>query len=170
MTKHHRQENIRILAVAPSSRGFGFAVLEDGRMLVDWGVKSITGNKNADTVTKVAMMITDYHPAVLVLENASAKGSRRSPRIRNLVEKIASLAVSRKLAVTLISREYVMRAFFIDGKGTKHTVARVLAMRFPEELGDRLPRKRRAWEGEAYRMNIFEAVALAFAQQLRTKR
>jgi hypothetical protein len=40
---------------------------------------------------------------------------------------------------------------------------RILAERFPEELGDRLPPKRRPWMSEDYRMGIFEVVALGVA-------
>jgi hypothetical protein len=169
MTNRTRQKNDRILAIAPSSRGFGFAVLEGGATLVDWGVKSIRGNKNAGTLKKVEGMIALYKPAVLVLEDASAKGSRRSRRIRKLTKGIIAMAESRKIKVALLSREQVMRTFFEDGEGTKHAIARILAIRFPEELGHRLPPKRKPWTSEDYRMGIFDALALAFAKQLRKK-
>jgi hypothetical protein len=48
----------RILAVAPSTRGFGFAVLEGQGTLVDWGVKLVTGDKNDGAIRKVKEMIT----------------------------------------------------------------------------------------------------------------
>jgi len=48
-----RPRNSRVLAIAPSSKGFGFAVLE-GQVLVDWGVRSVgKGDKNAQCVRKV---------------------------------------------------------------------------------------------------------------------
>jgi len=166
MTKTIRQNNNLILAIALSSSGFGFAVLEGERTLVDWGVKSVTGDKNAWILKQIEKMIAHYQPGVLVLHDAAAKGSRRGPRIRKLTKEIVAMAASWKLKVTLLSREHVMQAFFIDGKGTKYTIAKVLAGRFPEELGPRLPRKRRAWEGEDSRMSIFDAVALAFAKRL----
>ena len=64
----------------------------------------------------------------------------------------------------------MMKAFFADGKGTKHTLAQIIARRFPEELGHRLPPKRRPWESEDYRMGIFDAVALAYATELKGKK
>jgi len=36
---------IRVLAIDPSTRGFGFAVLEGPSRLIDWGVKE-TRSKN----------------------------------------------------------------------------------------------------------------------------
>ena len=40
-------------------------------------------------------------------------------------------------------------------------MAEILVKRFPEELGSRLPPKRRPWMSEDSRMDIFDAVALA---------
>jgi len=140
MSKRTHRKNDLVLAIAPSSRGFGFAVMEG--------------------------MITLYNPAVLMLEDAPAKGSRRSRRIRNVTKKIIATAASRQAEVALLSRDQVMRAFFKDGIGSKHTIARILAMRFPEELGHRLPPKRKPWRSEDYRTGIFDAVALAVAKQL----
>src|ERR1700733_322221 len=165
MTKRAHQKNDRILAIAPSSRGFGFAVVEGGDTLVDWGVRSVTGNKNVDALKKVEAMIALYKPVVLVLEDASAKGSRRSRRIRKLTKEIIETAGSQRMKVMLFSRDRVIRTFFEDGIGSKHTIARILAMRFPEELGHRLPPKRKPWKSEDYRMGIFDAVALALAEQ-----
>ena len=151
----------RILAIAPSTRGFGFALIEGLDTLVDWGVKSVTGDKNKASVAKVKEMIVHYEPDVLVLEDASVKSSRRSPRIRALSKRIIAVASSRNVIVALFSREQVRRAFFADGQGTKHALAEIIANKFPEELGFRLPPKRRPWMSEDYRMDIFDAVALA---------
>lgn len=39
-------KQFRILAIVPSYRGFGFVILEGQDTLVDWGVKTVKGNKN----------------------------------------------------------------------------------------------------------------------------
>lgn len=152
--------NHRRLAVAPSTRGFGFAVLE-GDKLVDWGVKSISQSKNSGTLAKVTELLCLYHPALLVLEDAES--TRRSARIRKLHTKLMTLAKQRKVKVKLLTRAKVRGAFFADGEGTKQALAALLAERYPEELKFRLPPKRRPWMSEDYRMGIFDAVALALA-------
>lgn len=164
MNRLHEQ---RILAIAPSSRGFGFAVLEGQETLVDWGVKSVKGDKNTESLAKVKELVAHYRPDVMVLQDASSRRSRRSARIRTLSRKIVTSAASRKVRVVLFSREQVRRAFFTDGLGTKHVLAEILAQRFPAELGSRLPPKRRPWMSEDYRMDIFEAVALALMLRLK---
>jgi Holliday junction resolvasome RuvABC endonuclease subunit len=159
----------RILAIAPSTRGFGFAVFEGQDSLADWGVKYVAGDKNANSVAKVKDLIILYQPDVLVLEDT--KDSRRSSRIKALNRKVVALAASCKLRVALFSQEQVRRAFFADGEGTKYAVAEIIAKEFPEELASRLPPKRRPWTSEDSRMNIFDAVALSLVLRLsRAKR
>ena len=159
-------KHFRILAIAPSTRGFGFAILEGQDTLVDWGVKTVKGDKNVQSLAKVKKLIAHYQPGVLVLEDASAKNSRRSPRIRKLSQQIIKLAEARKMIVKLFSRDQVMKTFIADGQGTKHVLAEIIAKRFPEELGSRLPPKRKPWMSEDSRMNIFDAVALALLPYL----
>ena len=161
-TKH-----FRILAIAPSTRGFGFAVLEEQETLVDWGVKTVKGDKNVQSLAKVEKLIAHYRPGVLVLEDASAKNSRRSPRIRKLCQQIIKMAATRKVSVALFSHDQVMKTFIADGQGTKHALAEIIAKRFPEELGSRLPPKRKPWMSEDSRMNIFDAVALVLILRLK---
>ena len=160
-TIHPKQ--FRILAIAPVTRGFGFAVLEGQDTLVNWGVKTVTGNKNAKSLAKVEELIAHYQPDVLVLEDASAKGSRRCPRIRRLVPQIIRVAKAGKVNVRLFSREQVLKLLVSDGKGTKHDLAEFVANQFPEQLGSKLPPKRKAWMREHYQMGIFDAVGLVFA-------
>lgn len=161
-----RSQFFRILAIAPSTKGFGFAVLEGGAKLVDWGVKSASGNKNVQSLAKVEELLAHYQPTVLVLENPAAPDTHRSSRIRMLTARLVVLAERREVKVKLLTRTRVRQAFFADGEGTKQAVAQILAKRFPEELGSRLPPKRRPWMSQDYRMDIFDAVALALALQL----
>jgi Holliday junction resolvasome RuvABC endonuclease subunit len=159
-------KHFRILAIAPSTRGFGFAVLEGQEKIADWGIKTVKGDKNKQSLAKVENLIAHYQPGVLVLEDASAKGSRRSPRIRKLSRHIITMAAQRKVGVKLFSRDRVMKTFFADGQGTKHALAEIIAKRFPEHLGFQLPPKRKAWMNEPYQMGVFDAVVLVLMPRL----
>ena len=154
--------NSCILAIAPSARGFGFAMF-DGEQLVDWGVKQVNSHKNSDALRKLERLILRYTPAVMVFEDSSAKDSQRRARIRKLGPQMISMAKNHSVKVRLLTRQQVRKVFFTDGKGTKDALAEIIANRFPEDLGFRLPRKRRAWMNEAYQMGIFDAVAMAVA-------
>jgi Holliday junction resolvasome RuvABC endonuclease subunit len=151
----------RILAIAPSTKGFGYAVLEGHKMLVNWGVKSVEGDKNAGAIEKVEDMVARYNPQVMVLEETASKESRRSLRIKKLTKRLVAVAEKRTIKVVLFSQKQIRRAFLGDDPGTKHALASIIGERFPEELGFRLPPKRRTWMSEDSRMDIFDAVALA---------
>src|ERR1019366_2019699 len=162
-----QKKDFRILSVAPSDRGFGFVVLEGRDTLVECAVKTVKRDKNAKSLEKVEELIAHYQPGVLILENTSAKGSRRAPRIRKLCQQIIKLAATRKVRVKLYSREQVMKTFIPDGRGTKHALAELIANRVPEQLSSQLPPKRQAWMSEDSQMNIFDAVALAMVFRLK---
>lgn len=159
--------NSCILAIAPSTRGFGYAVLEARDTLVDWGGRVASGDKNTQSLAKAEALILQFKPRVLVLEDAAIKESRRSLRVRKLIERMVVLARRRKVGVKLLSRKAIARVFFADGCGTKHDIAKVVGERFPDELELRVPPKRRSWESETRRMDFFEAVALGLAYLLR---
>lgn len=167
---HNKSKHLRILALAPSTRGFGFAVFEGQETLLDWGVKSVQGDKNRRCLVKIEELIVHYRPEVLVLEDSSGKASRRSVRIRTLGRSILALAARLNVRVVLLAREQIHQVFFPEGEGTKHALAEMIAGRFPEELGMRLPPKRKPWKSEDARMDLFAAVALAVALRLRTVR
>ena len=156
----------RVLSIAPSTSGFGFAVLEDEETLVDWGVMSVKGDKNAQCLQKTGKLILQYRPDVLALQDYWAQGSRRSVRVRELGQRLVNLARDYGITTSLFSRERIHHAFLADSRGTKHALAEALARRFPEELGGRLPPKRRPWMSEDSRMSMFEAAALALMTRL----
>lgn len=160
-------KHLCILAIAPSTKGFGFVVLEGQETFVDWGVRTAKGDKNAQSLAKVKKLITQYQPGTLVLEDASAKGSRRSSRIRRLAQQMVKMAATLKVSAKLFSRDQVVKTFFTDGQGTKHLLAEIMAKQFPEQLGLQLPPKRKPWKNEDSRMGIFDAVALAMVFRLK---
>ncbi len=170
MTRNPTKKYLRTLAIAPSTRGFGYAVVEGFDSLVNWGVKQLDEDKSAKSLEHVQKLISHYQPELLVLENATAKTSRRAPRIRELTDELVKLATKNRVKVALFSREQIRRAFFADGKGTKHEIATLIAGRYPDELQKRLPPKRKAWMPVDYRMDIFDAVALALVPRSRKHR
>jgi Holliday junction resolvasome RuvABC endonuclease subunit len=153
--------NIRVLAIAPSSRGFGFAVLEGPNALDDWGVKVSHRDKNAHALAQVRDLLNHYAPSVIVLEDCGAKDSRRHQRIQKLIREIEGLAKKQHISTELYSRAQVRCAFSANCSATKEEIAEAIAEHFPDELGFRLPPHRQPWMSEDYRMSIFDAVAFA---------
>ena len=158
-------KHLRILGIAPTTRGIGFAVLEGEDSLVDYGCKSAKGDKNAQSVAIVKKLILQYRPDVIVSQNTLIKGSHRVERIQELTGQIITMAKAHQIKVSLISFKQVKQTYFDHGLGTKHEIVEILAKRFPE-LADRLPPKRRPWTSEDSRTSIFDAVALIFAHKV----
>src|SRR5215469_3049241 len=152
-------KEIRVLAIDPSTRGFGFAVLEGPNRLIDWGVKETKTDKKTRSLKLITDLMEQYQPNVIVVEDYAAKGSRRCGRVRELINDIAKLAVKRNVKVRSFSRIKVKQMFSEFGATNKYEIAIAIAKRFPE-LAPRLPRFRKPWMSEDYRMSIFDAVGL----------
>ena len=160
---HIPSQHMLVLGLSPSSNGVGFAVLENSGTLVDWGVKVADRDKNTASLAKICALVSHYHPGVIVIEDSRVKGSVRAPRIKKLHSQIGSVGEKHRVKVVALPRHRVRQALFPAGAGTKHAVAELLAKRFPEELGLRLPPKRRPWMSEDSRIEMFDAVALCVA-------
>jgi Holliday junction resolvasome RuvABC endonuclease subunit len=155
-------KDIRVLAIDPATRGFGFAILEGPNRLIDWGVKETKVNKSARSLKLIEDLIDRYQPSVIVVEDYEGKGSRRCDRIGQLINDISKLASKRKIRVRSVARLKVKQAFSESGASNKYEVAVTIAKRLPE-LAPRLPRFRKPWMSEDYRMSIFDATALALS-------
>jgi len=156
-------KKVRIIAVAPTARGFGYCVMENNVML-ECGKRGGKGNKNvknSQVVSKIEKLMNQFFPDVLVLQDINAPGCLRAPRIKALHRQVVGLAEKQKCKVMLFSGKQLRITLLGDAKGTKHEMAEMLAQKFPSELGGRVPPKRRAWDSEDGRMDVFDAVGLA---------
>jgi hypothetical protein len=161
-------EKIRILAIALTARGFGYCVMEN-QVILESGNKGVEGNKNSQSVFKIEKLLKQFLPSLLVLQDVNAAGCRRAPRIKTLHRQIIKLAGNLKIKVSLFSGKLLRIALLGDVKGTKHEMAEFLAQKYPVELAAKLPPKRRAWENEDGRMDMFDAVGLAVVFRMREK-
>ena len=153
-------KQVRILAIAPTARGFGYCVMEDGAIL-EWGYKGAKKNKNVKSVAKIEKLMNQFLPSDMVLQDLDATGCRRAPRIKSLHRQIIELAAKQKCKIKFFSGNQLRDALLGDDKGTKHEMAELLARKYPVELAGKLPPKRRPWENEDGRMDMFDAVGLA---------
>lgn len=160
-------EGATVLALYPTSRGFGFALFHGEESLIDWGIKDIRWkNKNFLTLHLVKALIDRYAPDVIVIED-SARNPRRHERIRILHNLISAHAKSKKIAVRRFTQGAMHEHFGVE---TKYGVAEAVARAMPM-LAPRLPPKRKAWMSEDARQSLFDAVALGivyFASVART--
>jgi hypothetical protein len=149
------RHNSRVLAVAVSSRGFGYAILEGRDVLVNWGLLSPATN----SLPTFQDMIEKYQVCAVVMETKYYRNSK----VRSLARGVADMAKKCGVQLSLMTRCEIRNVFFGDVDATRHQIAEILSDQFPEELGFRLPPERKCYKGEDSRMCLFDAVAIAVA-------
>ena len=154
--------DILVLAMYPSTRGFGFAIFKGPSRPIDWGIKDVRDDKNVNCLSKIRDLIEFYEPEVVVTEDYAEKRSRRCKRIQALLKSIAHLAEEKGIINHRVPRTTIRSFYSPFGARTKYERAKLIAEQFPEfEL--QLPPPRKIWMSEDPRMGIFEAAALALA-------
>lgn len=161
LKKVDKNKPVRLaLAVDPTTKGFAFVVIEDG-LLVDWGVRHAGLDKNRGSLRKLRLLLKQFSPDILVVEDTHHRSSRRWRRVRQLIGRFAQEARRYHASVKRVARREVQQHFSSYSRQlTKHRIALALAERFPE-LRSRLPRIRKMWMTEDERMSIFDALAMA---------
>lgn len=150
----------RVLAIFPTVSGFGFAIFEGVDYPLDWGVKTVRGDKDKGMLLRVAHLITMYRPEVIVTTCSDKKAARHSIRVKFLLSKIAELCEKENIDVKTYSRQTIRLAFSEHGMPTKQEIAEGIARWYPE-LGIEIPPVRKIWKPDHYRMPIFDALSLA---------
>lgn len=158
MKKNKTESHETVLAIDPHVRGFGYIVFEGPDTPINWGISSIRCMKNAGTCKKVAKLIDDYQPDVLIVHNVT--GSKRCERMQRLTSKLAALAIKQGIKTASLATKDVEVVFSQFGASTKYGIATAIAEWFPA-LAPKLPFKRKLWDAEDDRFAIFDAAALA---------
>ncbi|MHC4946383.1 MAG: hypothetical protein ACYTG7_25500 [Planctomycetota bacterium] len=149
------------MAVFPTTRGLGYAVFEGARAPIDWGTKVVRGDRNKESLSKLRELLAWFRPAALILEDHTGKDSRKSARIKRLIEAIKRLAKKKGIRLFQYSRRLIRQCFTDFHAFNKHEIAKAIAKELPEFV-PYVPRKRRPWMSEAHRMAMFDATALIF--------
>jgi hypothetical protein len=157
----------RIFALDPTTKGFGYAILETPFRLVDWGLAHVSGEKESGAIARFEELLDQFRPDIVILEDPSAPGSRRRPRVQKLLEKLRDTVRERGMAVHMIPRLAVIECFSSPEKrATKHSITEHLTETFPE-LAPKMPARRKIWQSEDERMATFDALALAVTYAMR---
>ena len=158
MNERHLEK--RILGIDPMYRGFGYVVFEGPDLLIDWGVRRVTGEKNLASISAFSQLIRRYRPDDFAIEDVNAKSCDRGQRVRTLIVALEDHARESGLAVRRVSSAAVKKAFLAKSARNKHQIAQFIAAHFPE-LATYIPPERKPWMSESVNMAIFDAAAFA---------
>src|SRR5262249_5157926 len=124
--KTRKDRDLLLLAIYPTTRGFGFVVFEGRDRTIDWGVKDAHGDKNRKVLAKIEELVSWYKPDMLVLENAHGAMSRRAKRIRQLHGLIIELAKNRDIRVQQFSRSDIKATFKSRSALSRYEIAQAV--------------------------------------------
>jgi hypothetical protein len=157
-TRHKRG---LVLAIHPTSRGFGWVLFEAALKPVDWGLATVRVKRSADALRRFERLLDRYKPQVVVFEEFTEHPARRAVRIQALCRRMIALASGRGLYTPVFSRDTIRETFESSGAQTRRDIALSIAERI-ELFRRRLPRERKyQGESEDVRQSLFDAVALA---------
>lgn len=158
---HKDKQRYRVLSIYPAVRGFAFVLFDSPKRLADWGnreiKKDVTGAKTVDAITELMRRV---RPEIVVIDNLDERRSTQAARLKRIYKALQKPVVDVGADVAVVSRRNVRLAFAQFGALTKHDIANVIAQRL-EALSTRMPRPRKPWAGEDYRMAIFDAASRA---------
>ncbi len=148
-----------VLAIHPTSRGFGWIVFETPLVPLDWGLASAAPSRPARLATRFERILKRYEPAVLVLEEFEGP-SGRADRVQKVCREIIHLATFKGMDVSIFLRVEVQKTFGRPGTLGRHEIAQIIAEQI-EVLSPRLLRKRKHYDGEQRGLALFDATAVA---------
>jgi len=149
-----------VLAIYPTRRGMAFVMFEGPHTPIDWGRRRRRSSDGNDDCLRKVQSLFERQPAVLVLQDTSWTGTRRSRRATELNSAIFELAEQYSFPVCSFSRDQVRATFTELASPTRHAIAEYIAKNIPI-LEHQLPPPRKRWLPEDDRIGIFDAAALA---------
>jgi hypothetical protein len=147
----------RFLAVDIRPRSIGFVAVENASV-IDSGTRICDQDQFDDCLGhRFDRLLQLYAPkAVILRDTRCISGDFKK---RKIVTAIRQGAKRRTIDLVSVRLATVHEYFRRHDARTKYQIAVVVASLLPE-LAWKLPRKRKPWESEHYRMSIFDAAAL----------
>ena len=161
----------RLLAIDPTSRGFGFVILEqDPSFLLDWGVAHCRDYLKVDCLKRIEKLISYFQPTDLLVEDSCPIPRSRCHKLRQFIRKFKAVAKKQGLTVHVLPSATVRATFAAEGARNQEQRAAAITRLFPE-LRYRLPPHRDTWMTEDYWMTVFDCLTLitAFLKIKRSK-
>jgi len=163
------QKSGLVLAVHPTSRGFGWVLFEGPLAPVNWGIASVKTNRSAWCMMRFGKLLDLYRPKAILLEVNDPPEEARRGRVAFLVQDMQGFAANRDIDIHVYSRIEIATALLSDEDASRGAVVKVVADLLPI-LRDRLPSPRRPWQSIDGRRCLFDAAALGITHYRVTRR
>ncbi|MDH7448453.1 hypothetical protein [Aquimarina sp. 2201CG14-23] len=148
-----------VLSLYPNSIGFGFAVMTSALTVLNSRVVQVRPISNTHTMKRIREIIDYYEPKIVVLEDCSITGSRKSKRIKKMINTISRYALKKHLKIGTYSRADIRYVFSSFNARTKYEIAQVISENI-KNMKYKLMKPRKTSESEKYMAGAFDAVSL----------
>jgi hypothetical protein len=154
----------RLLSLEIRSSKIGFAVIEEGADLIDWGVRVFPCDATgADKAIRIlAFLLQIYAPTIVTARRARRVKHPSSEKAAYLFRKTQTELKRRSVRFIGVDRRDVSRFFRGQDCSAKHEIEAYVAEKFAE-VKQKLPGRRRLWDKEPYVVPAFDALATALA-------
>lgn len=154
----------RLLCLDLRPRRAGFAVLDEARTLLDYGIRNFFNrddrSREAIAMRRITSLLDLHSPSVMIIRRGSKKSADANNAVTKIVQAVQEETLRRSIALHILDAKDVYLFFAIQGCRTKHQIAMRLVQWF-SELAWSLPPKRRPWQNEPHNLTVFDAVAAA---------
>jgi len=155
------------LAIYPNARGFGYALLNSPQDVIDVGIAYCSPVTNEACMKKVQGLVDDANPKLILLQSLTGKFAHKTSRVKTLIGCIEKFARAQRIGVKKYSRDDI-RDVFVQFQGrTKYEIAQRI-VHYLKQYEHLLPKYRKPWMADDYRMGIFDALSLAITHFFRS--
>jgi hypothetical protein len=148
-----------VMAIVPTTHGFGWAVFENPLSLVGHGIFTEYRNQRERCVEQADRLLGHYRPETVVFPKIDPNETRHGSRSHDLSKALKRIAKDQSADVVVLCRKAVLRVFAPEGANTRAEIATAVAARLPA-LYLRLPKPRRFDDGAAKSLAMYDAAAL----------
>lgn len=154
------KENQTVLSLYPNRIGLGYALFNNPKELIEYGVNYIQPVCNRKTMKRVREYIKHYKPDIVLVRNIEDKQTRSMKRIQRLIDLISKEAKLQNLKIHSYNRTQIKNVFDQFGATTKYEISQKIIEWFEELEAYKFP-KRKKWMEENHNSGVFDAMSTA---------
>jgi len=149
-----------ILALYPNRQGIAYALFDESKSLIEYGIGHIRPISNTKTLKRVKQYISYYKPNLVLIRNLNDMPNRKSKRIEKLITLICEEVKLQGLEVHSYTRTQIKMVFEQFEAYSKYQISKKIIEWYAELKAYEFP-KRKRWMAENHNTGVFDAVSLA---------
>ena len=147
------------LTLYPNAFGLSYVISKSPNDIINFGKKVVLIKQAKDFLDKIAGIMDDYEPELLILRDYDHPKSQLSKKYKDIWQAIEQQAKIKGFTLFKYSRDQIKEVFSSFDAKTKFEISERIIEWYPQ-LKSRSPRRRKPWMNEDNQMGIFDAFSL----------